>query len=63
MPVMDGFAFLEELEKLNNVEFSDMKVVILSSSHNPWEMEKAKNYSVAAFLHKPLTKKKLQSIL
>lgn len=64
MPVMDGFGFLEELGKPENQDLNGLKIILLSSSHNPWEMERAKKEpAVAAFLHKPLTKEKLQSIL
>lgn len=63
MPVMDGFAFLEELEKLEDVDFSDTKIILLSSSHNPWEMERAKKHRAFAFLHKPLAKEELRSII
>ncbi len=63
MPVMDGFGFLAELEKLGSESLAQAKVVLLSSSQNPWEMEKAKKYVAAAFCHKPLTKEKLQRVL
>ena len=63
MPVMDGFTFLEELEKLQDVDLSETKIVLLSSSHSPWEVERAKRKSITAFFHKPLTKEKLQSII
>ena len=63
MPVMDGFAFLEELEKLENDDLSRTKIVLLSSSQNPWEMERAKKLNTTAFLHKPLAKEDLQRIL
>ena len=63
MPVMDGFVFLEELEKLGNLNFNSMKIVMLSSSQNPWEIERAKSKGVTAFLHKPLSREKLQSVI
>lgn len=62
MPVMDGFAFLEELKRLEDIDLSDTKIVLLSSSQSPWEKEKAKEKAVTAFLNKPLTKENLQSI-
>ena len=63
MPVMDGFAFLEELGKLETVDLGEIRIALLSSSHNPWEMERAKKYSVMAFLHKPLETDELLRIL
>lgn len=35
MPVMDGFAFLEELGKLRDVDLSSSNIILLSSSDNP----------------------------
>ena len=63
MPLMDGFAFLKEVEKQEHAGYNKVRIVLLSSSQNPWEIERAKSYRAAAFLHKPLTKEKLQSIL
>jgi len=63
MPVMDGFAFLEELVKLQNINLTDTKIILLSSSHNPWEVTRAQQSPIAAFLNKPLTKEKLQQVI
>jgi CheY-like chemotaxis protein len=62
MPVMDGFAFLEELAKLN-LNLSDTKVVLLTSSQSPWDKERAAKSQADALLYKPLTKETLQSIM
>ncbi|WP_162052183.1 response regulator [Pontibacter pamirensis] len=62
MPEMDGFTFMEELDKLN-LNLTDTKIVLLSSSQSPWDREKAAKSSAVAFLHKPLTKETLQSII
>lgn len=63
MPVMDGFAFLEELGRLRLVNLIDTKIVLLTGSENPVEIERGKNQLAATFLHKPLTKDKLRSII
>lgn len=62
MPEMDGFTFMEELTKLN-LNLNDTKIVLLSSSQSPWDKEKAAKSPAAAFLHKPLTKETLRSIM
>ncbi|MFD3003470.1 response regulator [Pontibacter toksunensis] len=62
MPLMDGFTFMEELVKLN-MNLTDTRIVLLSSSQSPWDREKAAKSPAAAFLHKPLTKDKLRSIM
>lgn len=63
MPILDGFQFLEELEKYD-VEFvRNLKVVMLTSSINPEDEEKArKSKLVADFLHKPLTEDSLNQL-
>ena len=55
MPVMDGFQFLDEYEKLN-IDKSRTKIYMLSSSINPADLERAKhNKYVTCFLNKSLT--------
>lgn len=60
---MGGFAFLEELSKRRYVNLIDTKIVLLSGSQNPQDIELAKKHMAASLLQKPLTKDKLFSVL
>lgn len=63
MPILDGFQFLEELEKYDAEFVKNLKVVMLTSSINPEDEEKArKSKLVADFLHKPLTEDALDKL-
>ncbi|MCX6350598.1 MAG: response regulator [Bacteroidetes bacterium] len=64
MPVMDGFGFLVEFDKLAK-EYGNLKesckVIVLSSCINPEEIEKAStNPYVVKYLNKPLSPKYLE---
>lgn len=64
MPILDGFQFLEELEKYDADFVKNLKVVMLTSSINPEDEEKArKSHLVAEFLHKPLTEDSLKKLM
>ena len=55
MPVMDGFQFLDEYEKLN-IDKLGIKIYMLSSFSNSADMERAKRYKhVTRLLDKSLT--------
>jgi CheY-like chemotaxis protein len=63
MPLMDGFQFLDEFEKLSDIIKTNSKVVMLTSSLNPQDMNKAKkNKYVLKYLNKPLTQENLKKI-
>ena len=63
MPDMDGFGFLEEYNKLPEVIRKKSIIMMLSSSLNPEDHEKANtNEYVSRFLTKPLDKVKLDQI-
>ncbi len=63
MPLMDGFQFLDEFEKLSDLIKTNCKVVMLTSSLNPQDMNKAKkNKYVLKYLNKPLTQENLKKI-
>jgi CheY-like chemotaxis protein len=63
MPVKDGFAFLEEFNKLSNDVKDKSKVVVLSASISPDDINKASaNPHVIRYLNKPLSEKYLEAI-
>lgn len=63
MPILDGFQFLAELEKFDYEFVKKVKVIMLTSSINPADQEKAmKSKLVSGFLHKPLTQEALKGI-
>ncbi|MFV5697574.1 response regulator [Flavobacterium sp. ZT3R17] len=56
MPVMGGWEFLDIFNTIDYSEFSSIKVVVLSSTIDPEDLEKAKSYPmVIDFLSKPIT--------
>ncbi len=62
MPVMDGFQFLQEYEKLN-INKDKIKVFMLSSSLDPADLRRSNaNKYITQFVHKPLTKKVLEEL-
>ena len=63
MPVMDGFQFLHELENNSILPKEKLKIFILTSSNNPSDIEKAKQFNVDGYIHKPITRQKLESLL
>jgi len=64
MPILDGFQFLAELEKFDYDFVKRLRVIMLTSSINPADQEKAmKSKLVSGFLHKPLTQEALKGMI
>ncbi|MDB5115443.1 MAG: hypothetical protein JWQ79_935 [Mucilaginibacter sp.] len=62
MPVMNGFEFLKEFEKLS-IDKDNIKIFMLSSSLDPVDIKRSfDNKYVTQFIHKPLTKKVLEEL-
>ncbi len=60
MPLMDGFQFLTEFEKLGNAVKKKCKIVMLTSSINPQDLSRSKKYpNVKLYLNKPLSHESL----
>lgn len=63
MPIMDGFQFLEEFEKLPSQVKNRCKIVLLTSSLNPRDLTEAKkNSHVYKYLNKPLTEESISAL-
>ncbi|MEX0904110.1 MAG: response regulator [Balneolaceae bacterium] len=62
MPVMDGWRFLYEFYKLSLPESARPQIYIITSSVNPVDEEKAKEYDVREFITKPLYIDKLEEL-
>lgn len=63
MPLMDGFQFLDEFDKLTEVTKEHCKIVMLTSSINPQDVNKSHKYSaVKQYINKPLTQKNLEKL-
>ncbi|HTE01747.1 MAG TPA: response regulator [Mucilaginibacter sp.] len=63
MPMMGGFEFLQEYDKLHIEGKNNIKIFMLSSSLDPTDMKKSVNNKyITQFVHKPLTQKILDEI-
>lgn len=63
MPIMDGFEFLEQFQKIEEINLHDTTVIMLTSSGRQKDIEKAKQYNIHCYLEKPLTETNLKAIL
>lgn len=64
MPVMDGWEFLDEYQKLDDFPFNKVPLYIVSSSISPYEMDRSAGIPVVTeFIIKPLVKEKFLEIL
>jgi CheY-like chemotaxis protein len=63
MPLMDGFQFLDEFERLMTSTKQKCRIVMLTSSINPQDVNRSKKYSnVKLYLNKPLTHESIMDL-
>lgn len=62
MPVMDGFEFVDAYRKMGLPE-DHTKIVMLTTSSNPKDIEKMKEKGINDFFDKPLTEEKLMDLV
>jgi CheY-like chemotaxis protein len=63
MPIMDGFGFIEAFRKLNIPNKEKVRIVIVTSSQDPKDMERARGMGIQHYLTKPITEEKLRTAL
>jgi CheY-like chemotaxis protein len=62
MPLMSGFEFLDEYDKIG-IDKENIKIFMLSSSLDPLDLRKSTdNKYITQFIHKPLTQKALEEL-
>jgi CheY-like chemotaxis protein len=54
MPVMDGFGFLDAFRNLRLPHKDRIKIIIVTSSMHPEDIQRAKDFGVTSYLTKPL---------
>jgi CheY-like chemotaxis protein len=64
MPIMNGWDFLQQFQENYAKDFTNTKVIILSSTVDPADYGKAKQYKniVSHFLSKPITVEMLEEL-
>lgn len=63
MPGMSGFDFLERVTSERLRAFTDVVVVMLTTSLNPSDLSRAKSYAIVRdYIHKPLEEQHLHQI-
>jgi CheY-like chemotaxis protein len=62
MPVMDGFEFVDAYRKMNLPE-DFTRIVMLTTSSNPKDIEKMQEKGITDFFDKPLTEEKLTLLM
>ncbi len=64
MPIMDGWQFLDEFSSIAPTLLKHIRIYILSSSDNPEDIERAKEYEkICDYLIKPINELQLTSLL
>ena len=64
MPIMNGWEFLEDFVKIPNHNRDNVIIYIISSSVDPRDLERIKNYTVVNnYILKPITPEDLRSVL
>lgn len=63
MPVMNGHEFLDAFQHLELPKKEHYKIIVLSSSQNPGDIELAYMKGITDYLYKPLEKKKINEMI
>jgi CheY-like chemotaxis protein len=59
MPIMDGFGFIHAFQKLNIAGKENVKIIIVTSSQDPKDMDRVKSLGITKYLTKPISENDL----
>ena len=64
MPIMNGWEFLDQFIQIPNHNIENIVVYIISSSIDPRDLERVKNYRIVSnYILKPITPEDLEGVL
>ncbi|WP_071885524.1 response regulator [Rufibacter tibetensis] len=63
MPVLDGFSFVEEYNRLPLVKETSTKIVVLSTSSNSTDMNQMRSLGITTCLLKPLSETDFRKVV
>jgi CheY-like chemotaxis protein len=63
MPVMNGFEFMKAFQMLDLKGKEDVLVIMVTSSGNPSDIEKARSLGIRHYLTKPISADMIRSII
>jgi CheY-like chemotaxis protein len=63
MPIMNGFEFLQAFQNLQFEQKNNILIIMVTSSSNPSDIEKAKSLGIKHYLTKPISADTVRSII
>ena len=63
MPIMNGFEFLQAYKNLQFEEKDHVLIILVTSSNNPSDIERAKQLGIKYYLTKPISAETIKGIL
>jgi CheY-like chemotaxis protein len=63
MPIMNGFEFLQAYNNLEFEEKDDVLIILVTSSNNPSDIEKARQLGIKYYLTKPISAETIKGII
>ena len=63
MPIMDGFGFIEAFKKLTVPQKENIRIVIVTSSQDSSDIQRAKELGITHYLVKPISENSIRSVL
>jgi CheY-like chemotaxis protein len=63
MPIMDGFGFIEAFQRITFARKNLAKIIVVSSSEDPRDIEKALKMGASHYLTKPVSENSLRAAL